>query len=133
MAYFANRGLHIFINRLGEHGLNTKRIVVTGMGIVSPLGCGVETVWKHLLNGYSGLAGLHNDVTEGIASKVGGVVPTLTTDCPWGFDAALTVEPKDQKKMDRFSLFALTAAQEALSQAGWQPGTESARQRTATI
>ena len=133
MAYFANRWLHIFFNHLGEHGLNTRRIVVTGMGIVSPLGCGVEAAWRHLLNGYSGLAGLRDEVTEGIASKVGGVVPMLTSDCPWGFDAALAVEPKDQKKMDRFSLFALTAAQEALNQARWQPETESARQRTATI
>ena len=113
--------------------MNTKRIIVTGMGIVSPLGCGVEAVWKHLLRGESGLAGLHDEITEGIPSKVGGVVPALTPDRPWGFDAALAAEPKDQKKMDRFILFALTAAQEALTQARWQPETESARQRTATI
>nr|WP_321939035.1 beta-ketoacyl-ACP synthase II [Paraburkholderia sp. J8-2] len=113
--------------------MSTRRIVVTGMGMVSPLGCGVESVWSRILKGHSGLAGLPGDVTEGIASKVGGVVPVLTSDCPWGFDPALAVEPKDQKKMDRFSLFALTAAQEALNQSGWQPATESARQRTATI
>lgn len=133
MAHFANRWLHIWINQLREHGLNTKRIVVTGMGMVSPLGCGVESVWRHLLEGRSGLTGLSEEVTEGIAAKVGGVVPALTPDRPWGFDAALAVEPKDQKKMDRFSLFALAAAQEALKQADWQPCTESARQRTATI
>lgn len=113
--------------------MNTRRIVVTGMGIVSPLGCGVESAWRRLLKGHSGLAGLPDDVTEGIASKVGGVVPVLTSDCPWGFDPALAVQPRDHKKMDRFSLFALTAAQEALHQSGWQPETESARQRTATI
>ena len=113
--------------------MNTRRIVVTGMGIVSPLGCGVEAAWRHLLQGDSGLAGLPGEVTEGIAAKVGGVVPVLTPDCPWGFDAALAAEPRDQKKMDRFILFALTAAQEALNQARWQPETESARQRTATI
>ncbi|HUH59805.1 MAG TPA: beta-ketoacyl-ACP synthase II [Candidimonas sp.] len=113
--------------------MNTRRIVVTGMGMVSPLGCGVEAVWKHLLHGESGLAVLQDEVTEGIPSKVGGVVPTLTADRPWGFDAVLAAEPRDQKKMDRFILFALTAAQEALTQARWQPETESARQRTATI
>jgi 3-oxoacyl-[acyl-carrier-protein] synthase II len=113
--------------------LNTRRIVVTGMGIVSPLGCGVEPVWNRLLKGHSGLAGLPGDVTEGIASKVGGVVPMLTSDCPWGFNPDLAVEPKDQKKMDRFSLFALSAAQEALTQAGWQPESEKACERTATI
>nr|WP_029226135.1 beta-ketoacyl-ACP synthase II [Burkholderia ubonensis] len=113
--------------------MNSRRIVVTGMGIVSPLGCEIESVWSRLLKGHSGLAGLPDDITEGIATKVGGVVPMLTSGCPWGFDPALAVEPKDQKKMDRFSLFALSAAQEALKQAGWQPETEGARQRTATI
>ncbi|KFG94437.1 3-oxoacyl-ACP synthase [Burkholderia paludis] len=113
--------------------MNTRRIVVTGMGMVSPLGCGVESAWSRLLSGHSGLIGLPDDITEGIAAKVGGAVPVLTPDSPWGFDPAVAVEPKDQKKMDRFSLFALAAAQEALNQAGWQPGTESARERTATV
>jgi 3-oxoacyl-[acyl-carrier-protein] synthase II len=116
-----------------EQDLNTRRIVVTGMGLVSPLGCGVEAVWRRLLDGHSGLAALPEDVTEGITSKVAGVVPSLMPDCPWGFDPALAVEPKDHKKMDRFSLFALAAAQEALHQARWQPDTDSARERTATI
>ena len=113
--------------------MNTRRIVVTGMGMVSPLGCGVETVWRRLLQGHSGLVALQEEVTEDVSSKVGGVVPTLNPDQPWGFDAALVAEPKDHKKMDRFTLFALAAAQEALDQAGWQPETESARERTATI
>lgn len=113
--------------------MNARRIVVTGMGVVSPLGCGVEAVWRRLLDGHSGLAALPEEVTEGIASKVAGVVPSLTPDRPWGFDPALAVEPKDHKKMDRFSLFALAAAQEALNQARWQPDTDSARERTATI
>jgi 3-oxoacyl-[acyl-carrier-protein] synthase II len=101
--------------------------------MVSPLGSGVESVWSRLLKGHSGLAGLPDDVTEGIASKVGGVVPALTHDWPWGFDPAVAVEPKDQKKMDRFSMLALAAAQEALYQSGWRPETENALQRTATI
>ncbi|MFZ6775683.1 beta-ketoacyl-ACP synthase II [Undibacterium sp. Ji83W] len=113
--------------------MNTRRIVVTGMGVVSPLGCGVEAVWQRLLNGHSGLALLPEEVTEGIAAKVAGLVPDLSPDRPWAFDPALAVEPKDHKKMDRFSLFALAAAQEALNQARWQPGTDSERERTATI
>lgn len=113
--------------------MNTKRIVVTGMGLVSPLGCGVETAWARLLSGASGLVGLSEEITEGIAAKVAGSVPALTTERPWGFDPALFVEPKDQKKMDRFSMFALAAAREALQQAGWQPETDDERERTATI
>jgi 3-oxoacyl-[acyl-carrier-protein] synthase II len=103
------------------------------MGVVSPLGVGIEAVWRRLLEGRSGLTVLPAEVTEGIASRVAGVVPGLSPDCPWGFDPALAVEPKDHKKMDRFSLFALAAAQEALHQARWQPDTDSARERTATI
>ncbi len=113
--------------------MSTRRIVVTGMGVVSPLGCGVEAVWQRLLNGHSGLALLPEEVTEGIAAKIAGVVPDLSPDRPWGFAPALAVEPKDQKKMDRFSLFALAAAQEALNQARWQPGTDNERERTATV
>ena len=113
--------------------MNTRRIVVTGMGVVSPLGCGVETVWSRLLQGHSGLLVLPADLTEGIAAKVASAVPELSADQPWGFDPALSVEPKDHKKMDRFSLFALAAAKEALEQAGWQPDSDHARERTATI
>ncbi|OON61114.1 beta-ketoacyl-[acyl-carrier-protein] synthase II [Massilia sp. KIM] len=113
--------------------MSTRRIVVTGMGIVSPLGCGVDTVWRRLLDGHSGLVTLPEELTEGIAAKVAGVVPALTPDQPWGFDPALAVEPKDHKKMDRFVMFAMAAAQEALQQAGWQPQTDEERERTATI
>lgn len=113
--------------------MNTRRIVVTGMGLVSPLGSGVEAVWRRLLDGRSGLVTLPGEITEGIASGVAGVVPLLSPDCPWGFDPALAVEAKDLKKMDRFSVFALAAAQEALAQAGWQPESDEARERTATI
>lgn len=113
--------------------MNTRRIVVTGMGMVTPLGNGVEAAWRRLLDGQSGLAALPYDLTDGIAAKVAGSVPDLSAECPWGFDPALAVEAKDLKKMDRFTVFALAAAQEALLQAGWQPETDSARERTATI
>lgn len=108
-----------------EQALTNKRIVVTGMGIVSPLGSGRETVWQRLLAGQSGIALLGEEYTADIACKVGGRVPD--------FDAALAAEAKDQKKMDRFALFALAAAQEALDQAGWHPATDEERLRSATI
>ena len=113
--------------------MNTRRIVVTGMGIVSPLGCGVEAVWRRLLDGQSGLLALPDALTEAIAAKVAGPVPDLAPERPWGFDPAVAVEPKEHKKMDRFSVFALAAAQEALDQAGWRPDTDTERERTATI
>ena len=105
----------------------------TGMGLVSPLGSGVETVWARLLSGRSGLRNLPDDVVADLPAKVGGAVPTLADDAEAGFDPDRATPPKEQKKMDRFILFALAAAKEALAQAGWAPQTTEQQTRTATI
>jgi 3-oxoacyl-(acyl-carrier-protein) synthase len=103
------------------------------MGAVTPLGCGVETVWQRLLAGRSGLRRLADDVVADLQAKVGGVVPSYLEDADGGFNPDLTVPVKEQKKMDRFILFALAAAKEALAQAGWVAETPEAQARTATI
>jgi 3-oxoacyl-[acyl-carrier-protein] synthase II len=110
-----------------------RRIVVTGMGLVTPLGCGVETAWQRLLAGESGLRRLPDDVVSDVPAKVGGVVPDVGSDPAGGFDAAVAAPSKDQRKMDRFILFALAAAGEAIAQAGWTPRTDEERTRTATV
>ncbi|MFG1498439.1 beta-ketoacyl-ACP synthase II [Saccharospirillum sp. HFRX-1] len=113
----------------GQH----KRIVVTGMGVVGPLGCGTEETWRRLLSGQSGIAALPPEFSEGVASRVGGRVPSLAEDSVAGFDPERVVAPKDRKKMDRFIEFALVAAEEALAQAKWAPQEAPERERTATI
>lgn len=110
-----------------------KRIVVTGMGIVSPLGCAVEEVWQRLLAGRSGIRNLSGDITEGTGVAVGGQVPSLQEDAVAGYDPERFISVKDRKKMDRFIEFALVAADEALAQAGWHPTQASDQERTATI
>lgn len=110
-----------------------KRIVVTGVGIVGPLGCGVEEVWKRLLAGRSGIRHLPGDVTEGTGVAVGGQVPSLEEDAIAGYDPERIISAKDRKKMDRFIEFALVAAHEALEQAGWHPIDGADQERTATI
>ncbi|MBU0828665.1 MAG: beta-ketoacyl-[acyl-carrier-protein] synthase II, partial [Gammaproteobacteria bacterium] len=110
-----------------------RRVVVTGMGLVSPLGCSVELAWQRLLAGRSGLSRLPDAVTEGIAAKVGGRVRDVLEDPEGGWDVDAVVSGKDQRKMDRFIPFALGAAQQALTQAGWPPPDERARERTATV
>lgn len=110
-----------------------RRVVVTGMGAVSPLGCGVETNWSRLIAGKSGLRQLSDNVVGELSSKVAGVVPDLAEDAEAGFDPDRAVPRKDQKKMDRFILFALLAAEEAVKQAGWEPEDTRARERTATV
>lgn len=110
-----------------------KRIVVTGMGIVSPLGCAVEEAWLRLLAGRSGIRNLSGDITEGTGVAVGGQVPSLQEDAVAGYDPERFISVKDRKKMDRFIEFALVAADEALAQAGWHPTQASDQERTATI
>ncbi|MCW2293773.1 3-oxoacyl-[acyl-carrier-protein] synthase II [Pseudomonas sp. BIGb0408] len=110
-----------------------KRIVVTGTGIVGPLGCGVDEVWRRLLAGRSGIATLPTAITEGTGVTVGGQVPMLEDDAVAGYRPELIIPDKERKKMDRFIEFALVAAQEALQQAGWHPTSEAEQQRTATI
>ncbi|MDK4720340.1 MULTISPECIES: beta-ketoacyl-ACP synthase II [Rhizobium] len=109
------------------------RIVVTGMGLVSPLGVGVNASWKRLIEGRSGLRLLPEEMVGDLAAKIGGVVPDIAENLEAGFDADRYVPVKDQKKMDRFILFAMAAAEEAILQAGWQPTDVSALERTATI
>ncbi|MFI8736882.1 beta-ketoacyl-ACP synthase II [Ectopseudomonas toyotomiensis] len=115
------------------HREHSTRIVVTGLGIVSPLGCGSETVWTHLLAGHSGIRTLPVELSEGTGSAVGGQVPGIADDPQAGFDPERYIPAKERKKMDRFIEFALVAAEEALAQASWQPTDEAQRQRTATI
>ncbi|POA57470.1 MULTISPECIES: beta-ketoacyl-ACP synthase II [unclassified Pseudomonas] len=111
----------------------SKRIVVTGMGAITPLGCGVEQVWQRLLAGQSGIRQLPEAFIGGLFTTVGGQVPDLAQDPQAGFDPDSLLPPKEQRKMDRFILFALAAAEEALAQANWRPGNAAAQERTATI
>ena len=109
------------------------RIVVTGMGLVSPLGVGVTASWKRLIEGRSGLRLLPEEMVGDLAAKVGGIVPHIAEDTEAGFDVDRYVPVKDQKKMDRFILFAMAAAEEAILQSGWQPTELGDLERTATI
>ncbi|WP_273867429.1 beta-ketoacyl-ACP synthase II [Serratia odorifera] len=113
--------------------MNSRRIVITGMGAVSPLGSGVEAIWQRLLAGQSGIRPLPEAIVAELPVKVGGQVPTLQQDSEAGFDADASVAPKDQKKMDRFILFAMAAADEAILQAGWVADTDEKQERTATV
>ncbi|AIR59378.1 3-oxoacyl-ACP synthase [Cedecea neteri] len=114
-------------------GVSAKRIVVTGMGIVSPLGCGVQHVWQSLLAGKSGISALDEKIVEDIPCKVAGQVPSVEQDPEHGFDPLATIPAKERKKMDRFIEFALVAAHEALAQADWSPASQEEKDRTATV
>lgn len=112
---------------------NPTRIVITGMGIASPLGCGIELVWQRLLAGQSGIHQLPDEIVGDLPVKVGGLVPSKAEDPEGGLDPDQIVSVKDQRKMDRFILFSLAAAAEALAQAKWNPANEAEQTRTATV
>jgi 3-oxoacyl-[acyl-carrier-protein] synthase II len=110
-----------------------RRIVVTGLGAVTPLAAKVEASWSRLLAGRSGVRRLADDVVGDLPAKIGGIVLSRQEDPDAGFDPDAVFSPKDQRRVDRFILFALAAAEEALAQAGWKPTSEDDRARTATI
>jgi len=110
----------------------TRRVVVTGLGVVAPLGVGVEAVWNRLVLGHSGLVRLPDSVAADLPARVGGVVPGKDDD-PAGFDPTVAIAPKDLKKMDRFIQFAMVAAAEAVGHAGWRPQDGREQERTATV
>ncbi|RLA15379.1 MAG: beta-ketoacyl-[acyl-carrier-protein] synthase II [Gammaproteobacteria bacterium] len=110
-----------------------SKIVVTGMGIVSPLGCGVDQVWRRLIDGQSGIVPIDRFPVDDFPIRIAGLVPDHLQDESAGLDHAAIVSPKDQKKIDLFTLYALAAAEEALSQANWFPASEADQMATATI
>ncbi|MEO0382757.1 MAG: beta-ketoacyl-ACP synthase II [Pseudomonadota bacterium] len=107
-------------------------IVVTGMGLVTPLGSGRDVVWQRLLEGQSGITKVDRFETDDLATKIAGTVPSAQED-EAGLDPDAVVSTKDRKKIDLFTLYALAAAQEALDQAGWHPQDQAQKDRTATL
>lgn len=106
-------------------------IVVTGMGAVSPLGTGVETTWRRLVAGESGIRRNDRFDTEGWKCRIAGLVPGR--DEPGGFDPEAVMDPRDLRRTDLFIHYAMAAASEALAQAGWHPESDTERMRTATV
>src|SRR5437763_3521966 len=109
-----------------------RRVVVTGLGMVTPLACGVESTWQRLINGESGARRIESfdvaDLPAKIACQIprgGGANGTFNPD-QW-------MEPKEQRKVDDFIIFAVCAAQQALEDAGWKPARYAEQTRTGVM
>ena len=99
-----------------------RRVVVTGMGMVTPLGCGVEPTWQRLLKGESGAKKIDTFDVSDVSCKIACVVPR--GDGSGGtFNPDQWMEPKEQRKVDDFIVFAMCAAKQALDHAGWRPAS----------
>jgi 3-oxoacyl-[acyl-carrier-protein] synthase II len=114
------------------HNAAPRRVVVTGMGIVSPLGVGVARVWRRLTAGESGISAIQSFDTSDLPAKIAGQVPQGTR-AEGGLDLAEWIPVKDQKKMDRFIQLAMVAAQEAVEDSGWIAETEEDRTRAGVM
>jgi 3-oxoacyl-[acyl-carrier-protein] synthase II len=109
-----------------------RRVVVTGLGMVSPLGCGVETTWKRILNSESGARKIDTFDVSDLTSRVACVVPR-GDGSDGTFNPDQWMEPKDQRKVDDFIVFAMGAAKQALDDANWHPATEEERCATGVM
>jgi 3-oxoacyl-[acyl-carrier-protein] synthase II len=97
-----------------------RRVVVTGLGLVTPLACGIEQTWQRLLAGDSGIKRIEKFDVSDLACRIAGQVPRGDGSAGT-FDADHWMEPKEQRKVDDFIIFAMSAATQALNDAGWHP------------
>lgn len=108
-----------------------RRVVVTGLGLVSPLGLGVKHAWAQLLAGASGVSAISSFDVSDLPTKIAGQVPRGKE--PHQFDPLRHVEPKEVRRLDDFMLFALAAADEAIADAGWNPQGAEDQERTGVL
>ena len=113
-----------------------RRVVVTGIGLLTPLGQGAELVWQRILAGQSGAGRISAfDVTDW-ACQIACEVPRIDgrggggPDVPGSFDPDQTMSPKDRRRVDDFILYGIAAAEEAVRDSGWVPQTDEDRERT---
>jgi 3-oxoacyl-[acyl-carrier-protein] synthase II len=112
--------------------IELRRVVVTGMGIVSPLGVGVAHVWRRLIEGQSGISAIQSFDVSDLPAKVAGEVPAGIR-AEGGLDLAEWIPVKDVKKMDRFIQLGMVAAIQAVEDSGWMPENEEDRCATGVM
>ncbi|ADO42289.1 3-oxoacyl-(acyl-carrier-protein) synthase 2 [Ketogulonicigenium vulgare Y25] len=109
-----------------------RRVVVTGLGLVTPLADGVEESWSRLLDGQSGAGPIKQFDASHLATTYACEVP-LGDGTDGTFNADRYMEPKDQRKVDDFIIFGVAAAQQAVEDSGWVPQTDEDRFRTGVM
>jgi len=109
-----------------------RRVVVTGLGMVTPLACGVETTWRRLLAGESGARKIERFEVSDISCKIAGVIP-YGDGSDGTYNPDQWMEPKEQRKVDKFIVYAMCAARQALDHAGWHPKTADEQNTTGVM
>jgi 3-oxoacyl-[acyl-carrier-protein] synthase II len=109
-----------------------RRVVVTGLGMVTPLGCGVDATWARILDGRSGARKIDTFEVADLASQIACMIPR-GDGSDGTFNPDQWMEPKEQRKVDDFIVFAMAAARQALDDANWHPSTEEDKCATGTL
>lgn len=112
--------------------MELRRVVVTGMGMVGPLGCGVETVWASIRNGQSGASRINDFEVDDLACQIACRIP-LGDKADGKYNPDDWMEPKEQRKVDPFIVFAMAASAQALEDAGWHPSSDEDQERTGVL
>ena len=108
-----------------------RRVVVTGMGMISPLACGVDATWRRLIAGESGVSAIRGFETSDLSVRIAAQVPR--GEEPDAFDPDDYIARKEQRKMDPFIHYAIAAATQAVEQSRWKPESEEERERTGVL
>jgi len=109
-----------------------RRVVITGLGLVTPLACGVEANWQKLIAGESGISAITSFDVEGLTAQIAGQVPEGNR-VDGKFDVNEWIPEKEQRRMDRFIHLGLAAAIQAVEDSGWQPQDEDGAERTGVM
>lgn len=114
--------------------MERKRVVITGLGLVTPVGCGVDYAWKNIINGKNGINRITRFPVDDLPESIAKIAGEVTDGEGEGeFDINKHVVKKDQRKMDRFIPFAIAAATEAVEDSGWKAETEEQQLRTGVM
>ena len=110
-----------------------RRVVVTGLGMLTPLGNGVDINWKRLISGQSGIRKISDFDVSDISCKIAGQIPLKIDDAEAGLDIDQWIEPRDQKRIDRFIAYGIISAMQAVEDSGWKPKNDEEKHRTGVI
>ena len=110
-----------------------RRVVVTGLGMLTPLGNGVDVNWKRLISGQSGIRKINDFDVSDISCKIAGQIPQKIDDPEAGLDIDQWIEPRDQKRIDRFIAYGIISAMQAVEDSGWKPKNDEEKHRTGVI
>ena len=110
-----------------------RRVVVTGLGMLTPLGNGVDINWKRLISGQNGIRKISDFDVSDISCKIAGQIPLKIDDAEAGLDIDQWIEPRDQKRIDRFIAYGIISAMQAVEDSGWKPKNDEEKHRTGVI